>query len=276
MPLLYVDLLGMKAQWQAGGVPTARRRYAEFGDIIVEGLRALPPGTDVGGGVQSDAAALTFTDARSAVVVGRAIFRTAFWSGWSSNRTWIRGLVSEHRWPPGAPLEKARPLRGAPVGVFERHFQRPLLNAINLEQSGFRGQRLLIEETLLSEELERSLATYVGGRPFAPFIKLDHSSYPRAVCDFKDVLWMLEGNDDEWRKSKLQMQNLLRWSSAGGDAELVQASATHLVFAQVDAIRFGLTNASAWRGDKTDPHVRDLWSRLCHTLALAAQSHRVP
>lgn len=266
--LLYIDLLGMKAEWHAGGIDAALRRYREFNAVVVQGLSALSEQVIVGGGVQSDAAALTFETARDAVVAGRGIFQSAFWSGWSGRRMWLRGVIFEHDWPPDAPLEKLHQLPHAPDGVFERIFKKPLLRAINLEQAGFRGQRLLIEGTLLTPELEQELAVMTSGRPLTLFRTLQNSPYPELVDGFQDVLWMLEADPAAWGSSQLHMLNLLRWSSAGGDAEVVHASATHVVFAQAEAIRFGALNAPAWRaGGPTDKHVRQLWHRLTLTLA---------
>ena len=80
---------------------------------------------------------------------------------------------------------------------------------------------------------------------------------------------MLEADQAAWESPQLHMLNLLRWSSAGGDAEVIHASATHVVFAQAEAIRFGALNAPAWRaGGATDTHVRQLWHRLARTLGV--------
>jgi hypothetical protein len=266
--LLYFDLLGMKAEWHAGGVQAALRRYREFNAVIVQGLSELSQQAAIGGGVQSDAAALTFETARDAVVAGRGIFQAAFRSGWSGRRIWLRGVILEHDWPPDAPLEKLHQLPLAPDGVSERIFKKPLLRAINLEQAGFRGQRLLIEGTLLTPELVEELAVTTSGRPLTLFRKLQNSPYPKLVDGFHDVLWMREADRAGWESAQLHMLNLLRWSSAGGDAEVVHASATHVVFAQAEAIRFGALSAPAWRaGGATDRHVRALWQRQALTLA---------
>ncbi len=267
MALLYVDLLGMKAQWRDGGVPAARRRYGEFGDLVAQALHTLPAGAAVGGGVQSDAAALTFEKTIDAVSVGRTLFRAAFRRGDSRSRTWIRGAICPHDWPASAELEKTRQLPGAPPGVFERHFKTPLLEAINLEQAGFKGHRLLIAKSLLTPGIAAEMAVPVGGREYDIFRRLDHSDYPPALDDYVDVLWMVRSDSEAWGTSLLRMLNLLRWSSHGGDQELVHAAATHLVFAQADSIRFGLLDALAWPPNGR-PDVEALWTRLAELIAL--------
>lgn len=273
MPLLYIDLLGMKSQWEVGGVPAARRRYRRFSDLVVDGLGALPAGTEVGGGVQSDAAALTFRDVASAVIAGTAILCSAFDDGWSGDRVWLRGLISPHDWPLDSPLEKTKRLPGAPAGVFERHFYTPLLNAINLEQSGFRGQRLLIHQDLVTREVDEQLSIDVGGRSLSLFRRLKSSPYPRVTADYLDVLWMVTADPAHWSRRSLHMRNLLRWSSAGGDAEVVQASATLLVFAQAEAMRFGLLNALACRGIGADRRLHALWAQLATALGVLEERH---
>jgi hypothetical protein len=219
--------------------------------------------------------ALTFTTAGDAVIAGRAIFQAAFQSGWSGRRAWVRGVILEHAWPPEAPLEKLHQLPHAPDGVYERSFQKPLLRAINLEQAGFRGRRLLIESTLVTPELVQRLAVPTPCRPLSIFRRLQNSPYPRIMDGFQDVLWMLQSDEATWEGSQLHMLNLLRWSSAGGDVEVVQASATHVVFAQAEAMRIGAVNAPAWRaGAAPDEHVHALWKRLSATLEVVCD--RIP
>src|SRR5258706_6914895 len=60
MPLLYVDLLGMKSRYRARGVNAARAGQRQLRAVVLAGLSALPAGVEVSGGVQSDAAALQF------------------------------------------------------------------------------------------------------------------------------------------------------------------------------------------------------------------------
>jgi heptaprenylglyceryl phosphate synthase len=93
MPLLYVDLLGMKARYQSGGVRSARRGYRILGEMIAEALSELPSDRPVSGGVQSDAAALQFATAVDAVIVGRAVFRETLMRSTRNRRLWIRGVI---------------------------------------------------------------------------------------------------------------------------------------------------------------------------------------
>ena len=273
MPLLYVDLLGMKARWHDGGVEGARAGYREFEELVVEALAGLPRGTAVSGGVQSDAAVFSFEHAKDAVSVGRRLLREAFAKASSRNRTWIRGVILDHGWPVDAELERVRTLKGAPAGVFTRHFKRPLLEAINLEQSGFRGQRLLVANSLVTHELKAAINVEVAGRPLALFRRLLSARYPTKAHAYQDVLWMLPDDLEAWPGLKIKMLDALRWASRGdrSDPEFLQASATHLVFAEVDALVYAMGAAAAWRG-VPDATITPLWYRLQLALEQMAAS----
>lgn len=236
MPLLYLDMLGMKSRFVEGHVDGARRGYSTFRRLLGDGLAVLPEGREVSGGMQSDAASLQFATVDDALLVGRAVCLAAFRSGGRERRTWVRGVILEHGWPSSA-LQRKYPLPHAPDGIYETRFSRHLLNAINVEQSGFKGQRLLIEGSLSVEATARRLALKVEGGNVAPFRRLNHSHYPAPTCDgFRDVLWMIPENPADWPSRRIRMLDLLRWSAGGGPAELEQAAATHLAFAEVDAI----------------------------------------
>jgi hypothetical protein len=232
-------MLGMKSRYVEGQVDGARRGYRKFRRLLGAGLAVLPEGRPVSGGMQSDAASLQFATVDDALLVGRAIFLAAFESGGRMGRSWLRGVILEHGWPASV-LQRNHPLPNAPDGLFETRFSEHLLNAINVEQSGFKGQRLLIEGSIATEATGRRLAVKVGGGNLAPFRRLGHSHYPTPTCDgFRDVLWMLPDNPADWPNHRIRMLDLLRWSSGGGPAELEQAAATHLAFAEVDAILEG-------------------------------------
>jgi hypothetical protein len=59
MVLLYIDVLGMKARWQSGGVAAAKAAYHSLDLVIRHAFESVPATTAnaASGGVQSDAAA---------------------------------------------------------------------------------------------------------------------------------------------------------------------------------------------------------------------------
>lgn len=241
MPLLYVDLLGMKARYQSGGVRSARAGYRILGEIVAEGLTALAPGRQVSGGVQSDAAALQFATAVDAVTVGRAIFHDTLMRSTRNRRLWIRGAIMRGGYP-GVELQTEQPLAGAPAGVFERHFNGTLLRAVNAEQAGFRGQRLLIEDALVTSHLNEALQIAVGNGFVLPAHRL---RYSRPPSGFHDVLWPMTAEPDRWPQVYRRLLDRLRWATDGGDSESLQASATHMLFTEIDAIVHSLGGRTA-------------------------------
>lgn len=237
MPLLYIDLLGMKSRYRATGVNGARAGHRQLVSVVRAGLQALPDGALVSGGIQSDAVALQFLHAFEAIVVGRAILLNAFTRSNRARRIWLRGAVMKHGGPKSR-LDSIHAIDGCPDGIVDRQFREVLLNAVHVEQSGFRGQRLLVEGGLLDDRLAVSTElVFSKGRAFSPVRRLTYSGYPAPVCDgFADVLWMVPAQLSAWENRKLRMLDLLRWSSKGGEEEMAQAAATHLVFAEADAM----------------------------------------
>jgi hypothetical protein len=238
-------MLGVKSRYSEDGVDGARKGYRRFRRLLGKGLAALPEGHEVDGGMQSDAASFQFASVDDALIVGSAVLNAAFTSGARTGRAWVRGVILEHG-RPGEQLMTQHQLPHATAGLFETRFKEHLLNAVNVEQSGFKGQRLLIEGSLANETTGRRLAVPVEGGNLAPFRRLNHSHYPTPTCDgFRDVLWMLPAEPEDFAPKRIRMLDLLRWSTEGGPAELEQAAATHLVFAELEAILQGVKHRAA-------------------------------
>lgn len=239
MPLLYVDVLGMKARWQAqAGVRPAYRRLERF---VAQAVATLPPGTLVGGGVQTDAAALLLEDPVDTVMVGRELFRIAFDYSNGNNRFWLRGVILDGGHP-NSRLSSERPLDDAPNGLTVRRYSERLLNAINVEASGFRGQRLLVQSGALRTPPTCQMA---NGSEFKLVRRLKNSVYPSPACDgFADVLWMVPDNVAQWELERIKMLDRLRWSARSPE-ESAQAAATMLAFAEVEAMLRALQRPDA-------------------------------
>ena len=177
----------------------------------------------------------SFGTRTDAVTVGQAMMIEAFRRSSREQRVWIAIMK---RGGPKSRLDTQIQLKGAPVGVFERQFKPALMEAIHVEQAGFRGQRLLIADDLIDDKLGAAhLRHRYNGADISPFCRLRYSRYPRPACDgFCDFLWMVPATLSLWDHRKLRMLDLLRWSCDGGDDEVSQAAATHLVFAEADAM----------------------------------------
>lgn len=237
-PLLYVDMLGMKQRWRAEGVPGARRAFDAFYGMVAAAVDAQ--GTDlavaVTGGVQSDAAAVVLPSIDSALAVGRTLFRAAFASMSADERTWLRGVIIGM--PPTEPIEAVSGLAGSLTALIHRRFSDDLLRAIYVEQSGFRGHRLLVTESLIDEDLVAAQRIAVEGRTFHPLRRLDLSHAPDG---FRDLLWMYPRSAEEgsWDDMRLAMRNRFRWAAGASEGEFIQAAATRLVFDECQAIVAG-------------------------------------
>src|SRR4051794_11260730 len=165
MVLLYVDLLGMKARWQTAGVAGAKAAYQTLDLVVRHALGSVPEDTaeSVVGGIQSDAAALACREVSDAVALGLLVFKETFRRCGALDagreRHWIRGVIVEMA---EAELESTQTLGGPASQVAKRVFSDDLLEAINIEQSGFRGQRLLVAESLIDPKVESRFAVSVG------------------------------------------------------------------------------------------------------------------
>jgi hypothetical protein len=243
MVLLYVDLLGMKARWQSAGVAGAKAAYQTLDLVIRHSLELMPEETAQGirGGIQSDAAALVCPTVSDAVTAGILIFKETFRRCGSLDsgreRHWIRGVIVELG---EAELEDTEALPGAAQRVEKRIFSDDLLEAINVEQSGFRGQRLLVAESLIDPVVEDRFRVPVMNEQSLAL--LSNLEYSNGRSGFRDVLWMFPSNDPptdvdhSWQLMRRAMENRLRWAGEGGPGEFTQAAATQLVFAECNAI----------------------------------------
>jgi hypothetical protein len=241
VPLLYVDMLGMKARYHRGGTRAAQSGYRHLAELVQQGLEALPEGHAVRGGVQSDAVCLQFASAIDAVKVGQKLFSDTFRRSNRSNLLWVRGVIVEGG--PDTPIEMTKPLQASTPEVFVREFAPPLVRAIHAEQSGFHGQRLLIESKLASRELDQALQQEIGNGHLSPTHRLRYSKYPPPTGRYRDVLWPVPERLEDWPSLCRRMLDRLRWASDGGDLAFLHASATHLLFEEISSILHSLTKS---------------------------------
>jgi hypothetical protein len=119
------------------------------------------------------------------------------------------------------------------ANIAVHRYSAPLLEAISVERSGFKGMRILIADALVNDPLREAMRIPVGPRHLIPLRRLDHSRY--RVEGFQDWLWMLPRDENEWTRAKRQMAARLRWAAADAD-EFLQAAATQVVFHESEAI----------------------------------------
>jgi hypothetical protein len=243
VPLLYIDVLGMKARWQSGDLDAVQRAYAQFERLVSDALAAMPDDTQFDASIQSDAVAVLFASVDSAVRVGRDIFRAAASLANAEERFWLRGVIVPAQ-PRFDSLENTTDQGHDFRRVRTRRFSDELLQAILVEQSGPKGARLLIADELITTSLKDAYAIRVGTIHIVPFRRLNNSSYPHPDRGtFRDVLWMLPSPYDDlrWAQQQRTMDNALRWAGGAAavtrsDEEFAHAAATELVFKQCHAI----------------------------------------
>lgn len=234
--LLYADVLGMKARWHQG-VDVAERAFVELEELVRFALREVAPASLTGGGVQSDAIALTFDDVLDAVAVGRALFTSAASSHDDASRFWIRGVITELNTRTFTD-EDLLPETPA-VGV--RRFGADLLRAIHIEAS-FKGPRLLLDYLLWTQELRDALAVGVGTLNVVGVRRFDNSGYP-STGEWLDVMWWLPTTLPTFQDWERVMAGASQWlrrasraATSGQDDELAHVAALLVAIIETDAI----------------------------------------
>ena len=236
MVILFVDLLGVRSRWHAGGRIDAERAFATLRMLVVASLREASRSHPISGGIETDATTLVFASVAEAMDVGTTLYRMAFATGQSARdeRLWLRGAIV-----PFGPHESLRAERGlpAPYGALKyHHYAGSLLDAIAIEKSGIKGMRLIIDASLVTDRVSKQFRIPISTRYLIPFRRLSHSPYPPQIEDgYRDVLWMASGDDLEWAALKQRMATRLRYS-AHNPEELLQAAATQVVFHECNAM----------------------------------------
>lgn len=240
MALLFIDLLGTKSKWLRDGLPGVQAAFAAFRACVRTGLQAVAVNQILGGGIESDSAAIVCPDAGTAVAIGQAAFQHAFAANPRGDRMWLRGVVTASD-PALANVRPDAPLAAPYNSVSNFEYSEPLLTAISVERSGFKGMRLLVANELITNALRRQFGVPMAVRTLLPFRKLTHSVYPVRIADqYQDFLWMTACEDAQWDRNRRAMENRLRYAAADAE-EVIQAAATQIAFHEVGAIRASLT-----------------------------------
>lgn len=236
MVILFIDMLGVRSRWHKGGREAAEAAFQAFRNLVAFSLKGSEAAAVPSGIVETDAAALTCSSTEIALDIGKRLYRATFEQTARNfdNRFWLRGAI--------VPRTSARPLRtgthfGAALSQVEIVlYDQELLDAIQVEKSGIKGMRLVVDKTLVTPELNRKLAIHVGALNFIPIKRLRNSSYPGKVADgYLDYFWMASGNEDE--STRLDRLMALRLRHAAKDAEeFAQAAATQVLFHECAAI----------------------------------------
>jgi hypothetical protein len=228
--LLFLDALGMKKVWATEGRAGAEAAHNRFADLVRRVTRGIDPKEIVQAGIESDAAAILCRSTEAALELGRRLYIEAFTGNAieteRQQRTWLRGSVI------AVEDDVAHELRTDELrnGITITKYSDALLEAIEVERSGFRGMRLMVARDLLSRPVRNAFRIEMLEKPFYPFRQLNYSAYPTAIAtEYQDFLWMATDKDTLWNRRVQRMSTRMRLAARDND-EIIQAAATQVVF----------------------------------------------
>lgn len=238
--LLFFDVLGIKALWQQRGVDRVKRRYRFLDTIVTQSLEFLSSKTRIGlidGEIDSDSVALVFKRPADAVLAGIAIWLRAFERNERANedaKLYLRGVIVGTE--PNAILRQ--PVRIKKFSVRRTDYSNTLLDAIAIEKSGFKGMRLLIEESIFSDAEEQSVRSrresvyQHQGRNVEQWpitVDLGRNSYPGVRRKFVDVAWPVGSQ----KRMSSRTTRLEARRDGASKEELAVIKASHRLFSQL-------------------------------------------
>jgi len=78
MVVVFLDLLGVRARWHAGGRESAESAFGRLEALVSEALARLAPKSLRDGAIETDSAALVFGSSEEALSFIRDLFSEAF------------------------------------------------------------------------------------------------------------------------------------------------------------------------------------------------------
>lgn len=244
--VLFIDMLGARRRWLAGGAREATRFFNRFARLVVAAARGEPVGTVTGGGIETDAAMLVCTSTAAALRIVRQAFLWAFRTprDLRTPRLWLRGSLVPYD---GATALRHRSALSAPLESMDVHtYSAAALDAISVEKAGVKGMRLVIREELIDADARGAFRVSFDGLSFIPIRRLEHVGYPKlADGDLVDFLWMASAGADVLRETSQAMATRLRYAAADAE-ESAQAAATQVVFHECMAIWRSVEGKARW------------------------------
>ncbi len=225
--LLYIDILGTKNLWKTRGVSKGAGRVGLFANAIANGASSAAKdfGCElISGKIWTDSAGLLYSSIDQAILAGITICRDAFSRDYHDGdaRVYLRGVSK--RASDGA-LESAVSQDAAIPGLTRVRFSNEQIDATILENSGFRGMRLIgtrkdLQEDSVAIAMERFWKSSTqSGKPQVVG-RLHGNLYPTLNLAskerFLDVLWPM-GTQTGFRVTKNRFQ--ARFAASKGDSE---------------------------------------------------------
>jgi hypothetical protein len=236
--LILIDLLGVRARWTAGGADAATSAFDDLTRLVQEAVN-VGPDEITGAETESDSAVILCTSTNAALRVAKSLFLRTFTESTASqerfHRIWLRGVLVPR--PSDLSIRDLRIRRLKLSGrLTVNELSRPLLDAIALEKSGFRGMRLVVHPRLLTSRVRSAAALQlIDGESAQTLARVTGERvYPTRLKGFEDFLWMATNSPKEWRRLSGRMTRRLRYATRD-DEEVVQAAATQVVFDACEA-----------------------------------------
>ena len=236
MVILFVDLLGVRSRWHKGGRDAAEEAFQAFRNLVAYSLKGLSADQVPHGLVETDAAAITCSSVDVALDLGKKLYRATFEQTARNrdSRNWLRGAIMPRQ--SENPLRRSTHFSDALQHVELVLYETDLLDAIQIEKSGIKGMRLIVDKELITPDVNRKYALHFEELNFIPLKRLRNSSYPGKVSNgYLDYLWMASIVPDEMTKMERLMALRLRHSSHDAE-EFTQAAATQVLFHECTAI----------------------------------------
>jgi len=271
--IVYIDLLGVQKIWRQGGAPAVKARIAEFSQFVTEQLDYLSADTHREGEytviLAGDSVSVMCQDYEQAIGIGTHLFVQAFYATRNVTRPfWLRGAISE--WHNQYLTANTKPIHAKSLQIGTQYVNEDdYLAALALEKSGFKGMRLVVDRTLLTNyglDYQRHWDGFT--RPLGYVTHLDQCIYPRNDINFGDVLWMTT-IEQQYGHLKGIMASRFKRSTNDRD-EFMQASWTRAVFDQVESIIWGCKREMANAG------AEELGAQASPEPAPAAVSEELP
>lgn len=232
--LLRIELLGVHELWRTGGPAAADEAFADLHDLVLDTARNLDVAQSLVGDLDGEGCTIVCPVPEAALALGRKVFRRA----WLEPRTpdeprmWLRGVIVDGR---DGRAPRAQVPSDELAGIQESRWNGAAFEAMAVLRAGWRGMRLLVADSVLTDPLRGMFRIPLGRLGVIPFRRMNHTPYPGPLArGFQDLMWMAEVRH-EWGQYVNRMKQRMLWSSHD-DGELGHAAATQVMFWECDAI----------------------------------------
>ena len=231
--LVFVDMLGVKSRWLKLGKQGAESAFKIFNRLVNDSIKQSRVKL-LSGFLEADATALSFSNEQDACYFARTLYFNAFFAAKSDKdeRIWLRGAIVS--------LNDLNPLRtdtDLDTGIKLYGYSDRLLEAVQVEKSGFKGMRIVIEKSLLTSQVRSGLKTTISNKEFFPVRKLTYAPLPKSIGEkYEDFVWMAAGDTKQFENAHVAMSNRLRWCCPETGDEFIHAAATQVVFNECRSI----------------------------------------